>query len=97
MDDEGGLGAFLKSGALRLLLRPFWDKRRAVVATWLSEYCIEFLAAIYVRQLTSNFYEGSTSSATASLLAIGQIVNSRAPEIAIYLRTYFRASFIAAA
>ena len=29
---------------MRLLLRPFWDKSRAVVATWLAEYCIRFLA-----------------------------------------------------
>jgi len=35
---------FLKLDALRLLLRPFWDKSRAVVATWLAEYCIQFLA-----------------------------------------------------
>ena len=31
-----------KLDALKSLLRPFWDKG-AVVATWLSEYCIQFL------------------------------------------------------
>ena len=29
---------------LRLLLRPFWDRSRAVVVTWLAEYCIQLLA-----------------------------------------------------
>ena len=27
-----------------MLLRPFWGRSRAVVATWLAEYCIQFLA-----------------------------------------------------
>ena len=27
---------FLKFDALRLLLRPFWDRSRIVVATWLA-------------------------------------------------------------
>ena len=26
------------------VLRPFWDRSRAVVATWLAEYCIQVLA-----------------------------------------------------
>ena len=34
-----------KFDALRLLLRPFLNGSRAVVATWLAEYCIHFLAA----------------------------------------------------
>ena len=34
------LGCFAKLDALRLLLRPFWDRNRAVVATWLAENCI---------------------------------------------------------
>ena len=29
-----------KFDALRSLLRPFWDSSRAIVATWLAEYCI---------------------------------------------------------
>ena len=33
-----------KLDALILLLRPFWDRSRAIVATWLAEYCIQFLA-----------------------------------------------------
>ena len=37
-------GNFKKLDALRLLLRPFWGRSRAVVATWLTEYCIQFLA-----------------------------------------------------
>ena len=48
----GGLGTcsskrLQKLDALRLLLRPFWDRCRAVVtvkAIWFAEYCIEFLA-----------------------------------------------------
>ena len=48
-DRLGGLGAcspmeFLKLDALGLLLRPFWDRSKAVVATWLMEHCIQFLA-----------------------------------------------------
>ena len=35
---------FSKLDALRLLLRPFWDRSRAVVAAWLAEYCFQFLA-----------------------------------------------------
>ena len=31
---------FLKLDALRLLLRPFWDRNIAIIATWLAEYCI---------------------------------------------------------
>ena len=31
---------FLKFDALRLLLRPFWDRSRIVVATWLADNCI---------------------------------------------------------
>ena len=48
MQDYGGLGAYSprKFDALRLLLRPFWDKSRVVVATWLAGYCIQFLAVL---------------------------------------------------
>ena len=35
---------FYKLYALRLLLRPFWDRSRTVVAIWIAEYCIRFLA-----------------------------------------------------
>ena len=43
---SGGMlpGNFFKLDAMRLLLRPFWDRSRAVVAAWLAEYCIQFLA-----------------------------------------------------
>ena len=34
---------FKKLDALRLLLRPFWDRNIAIIATWLAEYCIRFL------------------------------------------------------
>ena len=39
-------GNFWKSNALRLLLRQFSDRNRAIVAvyTWFAEYCIKFLA-----------------------------------------------------
>ena len=43
------LGKFQKWDALRLLLRPFWDRSKAVVATWLAAYCIQFLAVhVYI-------------------------------------------------
>ena len=43
------LGKFQKWDALRLLLRPFWDRSKAVVATWLTTYCIQFLAVhVYI-------------------------------------------------
>ena len=32
-----------QENALRLLPRPFCDRSRAVVATWIAEYCIQFL------------------------------------------------------
>ena len=41
---HGPPGNFRKLDALRLLLRPFWDRSRAVVATWLAKFCIKFLA-----------------------------------------------------
>ena len=46
----GGSGGIspTKLDALRLLPRPFWDRSRAVVATWLDEYCIQLLA-VHVR------------------------------------------------
>ena len=31
---------FLKLDSLRLLLRPFWNRNRAVVATWLTALCV---------------------------------------------------------
>ena len=40
---SGGMLPQKKSDALRLLLRPFWNRSRIVVATWLAEYCIKFL------------------------------------------------------
>ena len=43
--------------ALRLLLRPFWDKSRAVVAVWLAEYCVQVLYRHLPSQVTSNFHE----------------------------------------
>ena len=44
--------------ALRLLLRPFWDRSRIIVATCLADNCIKFLA-VHVHmlsKLTWNFY-----------------------------------------
>ena len=49
--------SFLKFDALRLLLRPFWDRSRAVVATWFTEYFIQFFGCPCMHllsQLTSN-------------------------------------------
>ena len=47
----GGIGGMLTQeickNFLKLdVLRPFWDKNRAVVAVWLAEYCIQFLAVL---------------------------------------------------
>ena len=92
-------GNFLKLDALRMLLRPFWDRRIAVVATWLAEYCIQFLAVhaciCYANWLRISTREGTKVDRTAGGVTSleGQLVTSRAPEIAIYLRTYLRASF----
>ena len=36
-----------KLDVLRLLLRPFWDRNRAIVATWLAEYCMQFWLSTY--------------------------------------------------
>ena len=47
MQDLGSGG--IKSDALRLLLRPIWDRSKATVATWLAGHCIQFLAVdLYV-------------------------------------------------
>ena len=63
----GGFGGMLPQeilknyvDALRLLLRPFWDRSRAVVATWLAEYCP------YVSMC---FQKHGMTSVAASLLA----------------------------
>ena len=42
--DLGRLGACFhrRFHPLRLLLSPYWDSSRAVVDTWLTEYCIQF-------------------------------------------------------
>ena len=40
----GGSGGMLPQEVLKLLLRPFWNRSRAAVATWLAEYCIQVLA-----------------------------------------------------
>ena len=49
---------FRKIDALRLLPRPFWNRSRIIVATWLADNCIKFLA-VHVHllsQLTWIFY-----------------------------------------
>ena len=53
-------GNFQKLDSLRLLLRPFWDRSRAILATWLVEYCIQFLAVHdmhLLTQLTSDCHD----------------------------------------
>ena len=46
---RGGLGAcsprkILEIRCSEIPSEAIWDKTRAVVATWLAEYCIQFLA-----------------------------------------------------
>ena len=41
---EGGSGNMLPQEILRLLLSPFCDRSKVVIATWFTEYCIQFLA-----------------------------------------------------
>ena len=41
------IGKIDKLDALRLLLRPFWDRSRAIVATQSAEYCIQFSPVSY--------------------------------------------------
>ena len=43
-----------KLDALRLLLRLFLDRSRAVVATWLAEYCIH-CPCMYLQANTADF------------------------------------------
>ena len=78
---SGGMLPQKKSDALRLLLRPFWNRSRIVVATWLAGYCIKFLT-VHVHllsQLSWNFYKrryyGWQNSRWVTSLE-GQLVNS---------------------
>ena len=48
-------GNFLKLDALRLLLGPFLDKSRAVVASISSNFWLSYIHLL--SQLTSNFHE----------------------------------------
>ena len=90
-----------KLDALILLLRPFWNRSRIVVATWLADNCIKFVAVSMhlLSQLTWNFYEeryyGCQNSRRVTSLE-GQLVTSRAPKIAIHLCIYSH-PFVAAA
>ena len=36
-------------------LRPLWDRSRAVVATWLAEYCIQFWLSMYTFAKPADF------------------------------------------
>ena len=105
-------GNFWISGALRLLLRPFWDTSRVVVAMWLTSN----LGCLYMHllsQLTSKLHEGrhwddrfhsfSEDVYNFELLSchffvgdgsLGQLVNSWAAEVTIYLRATFHCSSV---
>ena len=95
------LGDLLKLDALRLLLRPLWDKRRAVAAAWFAEYCIQILAVFICvcqpRWRWISTRKGTTYGWQNSIVGgdplEGRLVNSWAPEIAICLCTYLCASF----
>ena len=102
----GGSGGMRprKLDALRLLLRPFWDQSRAVVATWLVSIASNFWLFTYAFGMPADFefprekvlkVDRTAGGVTSPK---GQLVNSRVPEIAIYLRTHLCARpFIAAA
>ena len=96
------LEIFLKLDALRLLLGPFWDRSRATVAIHGSRsiYCIQFLAVhAYTFAIPADFEHPRekvlrlTKIAGGMTSLEGQLVNSRAPKIAIYLHTYLYVSF----
>ena len=55
MHIEARLGDLGTSDALRLLLKPFGSRSKAVVATWLAEYCIQFLLSIYAFARPADF------------------------------------------
>ena len=72
----------------------FGHRSTAVVAIWLAEYCIQFLA-VHMHLLSQHDFEFSQEKVLK--LAEQQMHhskdNSRASELAIYLRTYLCASF----
>ena len=87
-----------KLDALRLLLRPFWDRSRAVVATCMARGVLHpiFVCSCMhlLSQLNLNFYERRYYRTAGGLTSMkGQLLISRVPEIAIYLRSYLRVSF----
>ena len=70
---------FTKLDTLRLLLGPFWDRSLAIVATWSTEYCIQFLDAIrYMHLLKSTDIKFSQEKVlvgrTAGGMTDGEIV-----------------------
>ena len=83
-----------------MLLRPFSDRSRAVVASYMVR---EVLHPIFgcqcmhlLSQLTLNFDERRYTKVGRTAGAWGDITrrtNSRAPELAIYLRMYLCVSF----
>ena len=59
-----------KNCLLRLLLLPFWNRSRAVVAMWSAEYCTQFLPVSYPYLDVTNpadikFLQGSVVRRTA--------------------------------
>ena len=64
---------FYKLDALRLFLKTFRDGSRAIVATWLVEYCIQFVGwpcMPVLCQLTSiSMREGTMVGRTAETLS----------------------------
>ena len=83
-------GRSLKKSEIASKARPFWDRSRAVVATWLAEYCIQFSAVWLQRQQNKPV---QLPLHCWWWITRRQLVNSRAPELAIYLLTLLRASF----
>ena len=92
------LSKFLNAPSEKFFRRWLLRDRRIVVATWLIDNYIQFLA-VHVHllsQLTCNFYERRYYGWQNSRLVTSlerQLLNFRVPEIARYLRIYSHVSF----
>ena len=87
----------MKLDYLRLLLRPFSDRNRAIVATWLDALCVAsiFLAqSTYAFAMPADFEFPKVDRAAGGVTSQeGQLVNSRPPEVLvthIFMRMFHR-------
>jgi len=63
--------------ALRLLLRPLWDRSRAAVHGWLTEYWIQFSAVHITHLLVSQL---SQTQPTPACIAIFPVRNTESDQ-----------------